>query len=136
MKKYIYLLLMVIFVTPVFAGVNIIANSSVGNITLDKASAQDIFLGKTMEWSDGSEVIVGVMEKGDAHTAFLGAVVNQSSSQYNKYWKKAIFTGTAIPPEILSNESKMIAFVKSNPGAVGYVSDTSSVSGVSILKLK
>jgi ABC-type phosphate transport system substrate-binding protein len=38
------------------------------------------------------------------------------------YWQQQIFSGRDVPPPEKQTENDVVAFVRSNPGAIGYVS--------------
>jgi hypothetical protein len=44
-----------------------------------------------------------------------------------------VFTGKGIPPKSFDTEAELVDFVKTTPGAVGYVSPRTDVTGVKIL---
>jgi hypothetical protein len=48
-------------------------------------------------------------------------------------WQQQIFSGRAVPPMEKAAESQILAFVKQNPGAVGYVSEAAETAGVRVL---
>jgi len=52
------------------------------------------------------------------------------------YWQQQIFSGKDVPPSNKSSDDDVIAFVKSNPGAIGYVSGSAAVAGVKVVAVK
>ena len=52
------------------------------------------------------------------------------------YWKRMIFSGRATPPTELENDREVLAFVRSGPGAVGYVPIDALLAGVRRLEIE
>ena len=65
----------------------------------------------------------------DAHRA------GRSAKQIESFWQQQIFSGKDVPPEQKASDAEVIAWVKANPGAIGYVSAGSAVSGVTVVKV-
>ena len=51
------------------------------------------------------------------------------------YWKRMIFSGRSLPPPILTNDDEVLEYVRSTPGAVGYVDEGADTTGVKKLAL-
>ncbi len=107
----------------------VIANKSVSDASLSQKMVSDIYLGKKSTWSDGSRINF-VMLKGAAQDNFLEKYVRKTSSQFNTFWKKQVFTGKGSPPKAFDSDSAMVAFVAQTPGAIGYVSANANVANV------
>lgn len=112
----------------------IIANPSVGPIaplTLRQISA--IYLLRMISWPDGSHIIPVNRELGSkARDRFTASVLREDNATLVDYWNKMHFQGKS-PPVIQESEQAMLAFVRSVPGAVGYVSASTPVDGVEVL---
>jgi len=118
------------------SSVILIANNSVTINDVPANFLKKVYLGKTKKWSDGSKLVPVSLKKGEVHTTFLKTNVRKSLSQFNTYWKKKIFTGKGTPPKSFSTEAELIKFVKSTPGALGYVSSSTNPDGVKKLAIK
>lgn len=94
--------------------------------TLSKAEIKDIFLGKTTTWKDGTPIVVLNLGDKDIHEAFTKEYTGKTASQYEKFWKKIVFTGKGKMPKSERNEKKMISSISKKAGAIGYVSDATS----------
>ncbi|MBI3562466.1 MAG: phosphate ABC transporter substrate-binding protein [Gammaproteobacteria bacterium] len=55
-------------------------------------------------------------------TDFLARVVKLSIDKYNSLWIKKSFRDGISIPQVKSGDAEVIAFIKSNPGAIGYIS--------------
>ena len=64
-----------------------------------------------------------------------GVVLGKTVSAVKSYWQQQIFAGREVPPVEKTSDAEVIAFVKANRGAVGYVSDTAAVTGVRVLRV-
>lgn len=128
MKKTILLLLAILLTSEasIQAGsIIIIANRDVpaGELSFDQV--QRIFLGKMTTWRDGQKIVPICLKGGATHATFLRSYLDMNPSQFDIFWKQAVFTGTGRPPKALANETDVIQAVKGTPGSIGYIdSDT------------
>ena len=53
----------------------------------------------------------------------------------NIKWQCLILRGREVPPPEVSSDEEVIAFVKSRPGAIGYVSSAARLDGVKEVSL-
>jgi hypothetical protein len=53
---------------------------------------------------------------------FLAKVLQLSADKYNGLWTKKSFREGLTPPVMKSSDIEVTAFVRDNPGAIGYVS--------------
>jgi ABC-type phosphate transport system substrate-binding protein len=51
-------------------------------------------------------------------------------------WQQEIFAGREIPPAEKPGDAAVIAFVKANPGAIGYVASFSPTEGVRVVDVR
>ena len=128
MKKTILLLLAILLTSgpSIQAGsVIVIANRDVPTGELSFDQVQRIFLGKMTTWKDGRKIVPVCLKGGETHTVFLRNFLDMNPSQFDIFWKQAVFTGTGRPPRALLNETDVIQVVKGTPGSIGYIdSDT------------
>ena len=53
------------------------------------------------------------------------------------YWQKMIFSGRATPPAELSTDTQVLELIRTNPDAVGYVSESATIpAGVKVLTVQ
>jgi ABC-type phosphate transport system substrate-binding protein len=96
------------------------------------------FLKKTGRWSDGQGVIPVDQSAGSpVRSAFTRAVLavegmGQISAVQN-FWLQQVYSGRSTPPTVKASDAEIVAFVASNPGAIGYVAAASAVGGVKVL---
>jgi ABC-type phosphate transport system substrate-binding protein len=54
----------------------------------------------------------------------------------DQYWTQSVFSGRAVPPPEKRSDADVVAFVRENPGAIGYVSQGASIDGVKRVTVK
>jgi ABC-type phosphate transport system substrate-binding protein len=117
----------------------IIGNPNLPESTVSKVDLQNIFLGKKTEMG-GAELFCAILKEGLTHEIFLKNYLTRTPSQYDKYWKKIIFTGQGKAPKVLDSEAEMLTYVKQTAGAIGYISaqtgSQNDVDGVKQLKIE
>ncbi len=114
----------------------IVANKGVSAGSLSKGELQSIFLGEKTKWDDGKPIKIVTLDEGAAHKAFLQTVVGKTPSQFDSYWKKLIFTGKAAAPKAFDEAGKLVDFVASQAGAIGYVAAGQAVGSVKTISIK
>ena len=127
-------IIFVLFPPPVSAAVTVIGNQSLGAAgEIDKNILARIYTGRAVQIS-GISVKPVNMNAGDlARSDFIRDILQQSDDDYISYWivRRAIGKGT--PPVELNTVREMVDYVRSTPGAVGYIDTSQTVSGVKIL---
>jgi ABC-type phosphate transport system substrate-binding protein len=66
-------------------------------------------------------------EGSSVRKAFSEAVHGRAPSAVEAYWQRQIFSGRGVPPLQKMSDDEVIAYVRSNPSAVGYVSRGASL---------
>jgi hypothetical protein len=90
---------------------------------------RDVFLGEKQ--LVGSTKLIPV-DNGAAQAEFLDKVIQMGASKYTLVWTKKSFREGMTAPPVKGGDAEVIAFVKSTPGAVGYVKG--EASGVKVLQ--
>ncbi len=68
---------------------------------------------------------------------FLSDVMNgRSAFALKTYWQRRVFSGRDTPPLEKASDEEVVAFVKANRGAIGYVAPSSPLAGVKVLELQ
>jgi hypothetical protein len=106
------------------------------SITLRRDEVSRLFLKKLTRWSDGSTAApVDLVESSPARDAFSRDVHRRPASAIKKYWQRMVFSGQSAPPPEVATDEDVLAMVRSDPAAIGYVSDEVSLSGVKIVDI-
>ncbi len=125
--------LALLIAVPAMAEVQIVAHSGVADATLGAGSIQKVFLGKQSQWSDGAVIKLGVLTDSPVTDEFLKNYVRKSASQFQTFWKKAIFSGTGNAPQEFNTAEALVAWVSATPGAVGFTETTAATDGCKII---
>ncbi|HXE57809.1 MAG TPA: hypothetical protein VNK43_07405 [Gemmatimonadales bacterium] len=98
---------------------------------LPRAEVSRLFLKRTTRWADGRPVQpVDQAAKSPVHHDFCRLIHGRQPSAVRHYWQQMIFSGRAVPPPEKASDAEVLAFVRANPGAVGYVSAAAPIAGV------
>ena len=91
-----------------------------------------MFLKRVKRWDHGVRVTpidLGLNSK--AREAFTETVHRKSVTAIKSFWQRMIFSGRDAPPEEMRSEQEILEFVRTHPGAIGYVAaDTPLGNGV------
>lgn len=118
-------------------GFKVIANSDVAAAELPAAAVSNLFLKKDRKFPGGGEATPLDQPASSAvRESFSKAVHGRPTSAVVTYWQQQVFSGKDTPPASKASDDAVVAFVKSTPGAIGYVSEGASVDGVKVVKLK
>lgn len=137
LKSFIFIILFALCGSVVQAqGYKIIINESNPVTSLTKAKASKLFLKKVTKWDDGNKVLpVDLAESKTARKNFTKDVHGKSIAAIKAYWQKQIFSGRAVPPPEKANDAEVLAYVKANSDAIGYVSSSASTGGVKVVEI-
>lgn len=136
MKKFISVFLFLVFVASTVAAQSyvLIANESVTESSLSKDDVSSIFLKTKSKWGDGSAITpVDQSARAVVREAFSQEVHGRGVGAIRSHWQQAAFSGAGTAPIERGNDTDVVAFVKSNPGAVGYVSADAAIDGVKVI---
>ena len=94
----------------------VIAHASV---ELSAGEVRDVFVGDKV-LAGGTKLVP--VDNTAAQAEFLSKVVQVDASKYTALWTKKSFREGLTAPATKGGDAEVIAFVKSTPGAIGYVS--------------
>ncbi len=107
------------------------------NVPVDTVSADElaaIFLTKKTVWPGGIPVVpVNREAASPVREHFSTAVFERSPREMADYWNRLRFQGK-LPPLVQTSDLAMLGFVRSVPGAIGYIDANQSATGVKVLK--
>ncbi len=87
-----------------------------------------VFLKKTTHWANGDDATpVDLPEGVPVRESFSRDVFHKSVEAIKAYWQSQLFSGRGVPPVELASDDAVLAYVRANPGAIGYVSATVAV---------
>lgn len=103
------------------AGTAVIVNSANPDATITKKIAKKIFMGK-MTSTGSAEVIPVDQDEGSAiRDEFYKKAANKKPGKMKSYWSKMIFSGKAVPPEVVGGDAAVIEWVAKHKDAIGYL---------------
>ena len=96
-----------------------------------------IYLKGRARWADGKPVAaVDQSARSPVRATFTEQALGQDVQAVQNQWIRSIQVGQGTPPPVKSTDEDVVAFVKSNPNAIGYVSaDTPLDGAVKALKV-
>ena len=114
-------------------GYKVVVNPSNPTSSLSRTQLSALFLKKTA-WPSGQAVQpIDLAEDSAVRRAFTTAVHGRPVSAIKAYWQQKVFTGRDVQPTEESAEAAVVAFVRSNPGAVGYVTEATATGDLKVL---
>jgi ABC-type phosphate transport system substrate-binding protein len=104
-------------------GFQVIVNTQNPVSSLSKDLVSKLFLKKVQRWDNGLAVSPVDQDQASAvRAAFSKVVHGKSVTAVASYWQRQIFAGNDVPPAEKADDAGVIAFVRSSPGGIGYVS--------------
>lgn len=89
---------------------------------MTQAQTLDLFMGRTRHFPNGDPALpLDQPRNSPARARFYRGLTGMDLAQVNSYWARLMFSGQTMPPEPLSSEAAVLAAVKHNPAAIGYV---------------
>lgn len=114
-------------------GLLVIASPQVPDATISVKQLADIYSLKKTFWADASQVVAVNREASSAEREkFSGAVFNLSPQELAEYWNRLSFQGK-LPPLVQTSDQAVLGFVRSVPGAIGYINANQVPTGVKVL---
>jgi ABC-type phosphate transport system substrate-binding protein len=115
----------------------VIVNSANATTEISSDVLGKIFLKQVSKFPDGAAATpVEPAKASPARAAFAKTVLGRTVQNLESFWQQQIFSGKDVPPANKATDDDVVAFVKSNPGAIGYVSGTAAVAGVKVVAVK
>ena len=97
---------------------------------LDRKFLAEVFLRRTTRWPDDTPILpVDLAPDARARARFSQDVLARSVASVRSYWQQRIFSGQGLPPPELGDDDAVVSYVLSHPGAIGYVSAGTPLSG-------
>ncbi len=105
----------------------VIVHPQVKGSEIPRAVLSAIFLKQALKWGDGRPVVpVDQSVQSAVRRLFSSEVLKQGIVEVQVYWQRKITAGL-VPPPVKTSDEDIVAFVASTPGAIGYVSTSTSL---------
>jgi ABC-type phosphate transport system substrate-binding protein len=118
------------------SGFVVVAHPDVPVSSIDMDMASKIFLQKERRWSDGTTIHPVTLAVSEVREEFAQVVHHRSELDLRKHWQRQIFTGRGSPPLERPNDAAVLEYVRSTPGAIGYISPGARANGVKVIQLR
>jgi ABC-type phosphate transport system substrate-binding protein len=113
------------------AGVVVIGHDSLGSI--NPTVLKRIYTGRAVQVADAAVTPVNLKAGDRTRSFFFRAVLQRSDDEYIAYWIVRRAIGKGAPPLEVDTARDMIDYVRSTPGAIGYIDATQLEPGVQVL---
>jgi ABC-type phosphate transport system substrate-binding protein len=101
----------------------VVVHSDNPTTSVSKAKLEEIFLKRVTRWkSDAIIAPIDQVRSSRVRELFSKAVHGRSTSAIEAYWQQQVFSGKDVPPATKASDAEVLAYVRSHPNAVGYVS--------------
>lgn len=120
---------------PALSETKILLNNDVSVATLDFTYLNQIFAMQVRKWPNGQAIqVYSLPNSNNLHREFVIERLRIQPHQLDRIWNRMLFTGTGKPPTVVSSEDDMLNMIRSNSGAIGYVSSDYPADGVKLLE--
>ena len=115
----------------------VVVNGSNPASSMSRGDVSKAFLGKIDRWGNGFRLTpADTAASSPARIAFSQRVHKKDVKAIKRYWRKVTFSGLGTPPAELESDTAVLAFVRRNVGAIGYVSTGTALgNGVKTLEV-
>lgn len=114
-------------------GLLVIASTQLPDVNISVKQLADIYTLKRNFWADQTQVVPVNREASSVEREkFSEAVFNLSPLELAEYWDRLRFQGK-LPPLVQISDQAVLGFVRSVPGAIGYINANQVPTGVKIL---
>ena len=106
--------------------------------TLTRNELANIFMKRITRWNDRAVpiLVVDALPDSPVREEFSRCVLHRDVGAMEAYWQQQIFSGRDVPPVEKASDSEVVALVRANPGAIGYVDAAADTSGVRIVTVQ
>lgn len=114
-------------------GLLIVAHMDVPANTISNKELALIYLSQKSAWSGGLPVVpVNREASSSLRERFSETVLEHSPRELTDYWNQLRFQGK-LPPLVQTSDQAVVGFVRSVPGAIGYIAAGQVPQGVKIM---
>lgn len=137
MKRFIFSLALLALAAGLRAAdVVFIAHPDTPQSSLTADEAKAVLTGAKVKWDGGGAIKLTVLAEGATHEQVVRDFTQRTPDQFDKFWKKLVFTGKGVMPTVAKTEAEAVDLVAKTPGAFGYVSKENVSPKVKVLPVK
>lgn len=109
----------------------VIANA---NLTrLDAQTVEQVYTGRIIQVEGIPVTAVNAASGSAVRSRFLQTYLKQDEDRYTGYWLVRRYSGLGASPRELASSAEIINYVKSTPGAIGYIDEADVQPGLNVL---
>lgn len=112
-------------------GIVVIGHPGLGS--LDAATLEKVYTGRVIEINGMPVTAINASSGSAVRNRFLQNYLNEDEDKYTAYWVVRRYIGKGAPPREVASSAAVINFVKSTPGAIGYIEEADLQPGVTVL---
>jgi ABC-type phosphate transport system substrate-binding protein len=113
-----------------------VVNPGVTETSITPEDAKAILLGNKARWESSGNIKLIVQTESALNEKVIRDFTQRTPDQFDKYWKKLLFTGKAVMPIQAKTDAEVIDFVSKTPGAMGYAAKESVTDKVKVITIK
>jgi ABC-type phosphate transport system substrate-binding protein len=113
-----------------------VTNPATADASLSGDDLKAILLGNKTKWESGGVIKLVVLTEGAVNDKVIRDHTQRSADQFDKYWKKLVFTGKGMPHATAKTDAEVIDYVSKTPGSFGYVAKESATDKVKVIAIK
>lgn len=108
----------------------VVVSEKSGVMQLTRQEVLHIYMGRSRHFPNGGPAVALDMPGADARAGFYRALGGMSLAQVTSYWARLVFAGRSLPPQQVEDPARMIARIRQDPAAIGWLPERPSVTGV------
>jgi ABC-type phosphate transport system substrate-binding protein len=118
-------------------GFKVVVNASNTTTSVSREQLSRCFMKQTNTWINGEAVVpVDQIPDSPVRIEFSTTIHERDVNAVKSFWQRQIFSGSGVPPQEKASDEEVLAFVRANPGAIGYVSSSTPIgNGVKVLEV-
>ncbi len=114
----------------------LVVHPSNSTASISRSEAASIFLKKTTHWSNGATIVViDLPPEASVRQSFSSHVLGKSVAAVKSFWQQQIFSGRDVPPVEKRTDEEVIAFIRSNANAIGYIGIGTPTQGLRVVEI-
>jgi ABC-type phosphate transport system substrate-binding protein len=114
----------------------LIVNPEVAESSVSSDDVKNILLGNKFKWETAGNIKVVLLTDGPVHEKAIQQFTQRTVDQFDKFWKKQVFTGKGIMPAQVKTDAEVVDYVAKTPGAFGYIARENITDKVKVLPMK
>ncbi len=104
---------------------------------MSRSDIARIFTGKSKSFPDGTSAIAIDQKKESlSYAAFAAAVLQMNPKALKMYWARLMFSGNAMPPQVVEDGQKVKDMVSKDPAMIGYIDSSIADASVHVIRLE